>query len=606
MKKTVLAALFFAASVCAAAQTSNTYYARNFAGQTVGAKVTAAQAQCIPDTNVPCIIVIDPTLATYAVGNMPAACAQCYWQDYRTGGLPFYGGRFNASIFGQGSNLDVNVSPRVYNRIGDSITYSQGGQCTRNVNCWPDILQAMKGWTAGVDISESGDRFQTQLAWMFQHALFYVPNSVYTALLGTNDATDFTTAGASAADITRAIKNQAETMIVLATTQTAAQADGGNASIIFGQQMTQGSGGSCTLDNGAVWGTGWALACYSGRTLTASLNGSTLYLAVKCGTDLTATYTVTIDSGTPSATTSTTDNTYGPSGTNKYYPCLYRYPLGDSADGTHTITVTPVSGGTEVFFVASNGNAVPSLSAPIFAIAEPYDGGNATDAVYAAIRYGVRQAAQELSADRLPVVDVPLGRAFNCMTNQPLCTSDHVHPHQSASQIIANVFAGSLSTTATAPLSQVPADITWAAAQYNLPSTVGCVANTNNFPCLAAAPTVLVNQAANISTAVALLTSVKAGLYSVLCDTELTQAATTSSSLPYCFLKCTDGGVQRNVYPSQIGINQTINTTGVSETDAVSCQADSGSTIYYATNGYASVGATPMQYKITFIPRREN
>ena len=66
-------------------QTTNTFYARSFAGRTVGDKVAAAQAACVSDTAVPCMIVIDATLSTAAQGTMPDACQQCHIVDYRAG-----------------------------------------------------------------------------------------------------------------------------------------------------------------------------------------------------------------------------------------------------------------------------------------------------------------------------------------------------------------------------------------------------------------------------------------------------------------------------------------------------------------------------------------
>jgi len=66
-------------------QTTNTFYARSFAGRTVGEKVAAAQAACVSDTAVPCMIVIDATLNTAAQGTMPAPCQQCHIVDYRAG-----------------------------------------------------------------------------------------------------------------------------------------------------------------------------------------------------------------------------------------------------------------------------------------------------------------------------------------------------------------------------------------------------------------------------------------------------------------------------------------------------------------------------------------
>jgi hypothetical protein len=86
MKKlpAILVLLYLFAVSPGLAQTDNTFYVKNFAGKTVGQKAAAAQSACNANTLVPCVIVFDPTLATYAQGIMPQKCAQCIWRDYRT------------------------------------------------------------------------------------------------------------------------------------------------------------------------------------------------------------------------------------------------------------------------------------------------------------------------------------------------------------------------------------------------------------------------------------------------------------------------------------------------------------------------------------------
>jgi len=66
------------------AQTDNTFYAKQFAGATVGDKVKAAQQACNLNTSIPCYIVIEPSLAAWPNGNMPTLCAQCVWNDMRS------------------------------------------------------------------------------------------------------------------------------------------------------------------------------------------------------------------------------------------------------------------------------------------------------------------------------------------------------------------------------------------------------------------------------------------------------------------------------------------------------------------------------------------
>ena len=79
------AALVVAASL--GAQTDNTLYVKQFPGLTVGAKLSAAMAACNPNTAVPCILVLDPSLAAFPAGSFSPLCSQCSIQDYRAGSL---------------------------------------------------------------------------------------------------------------------------------------------------------------------------------------------------------------------------------------------------------------------------------------------------------------------------------------------------------------------------------------------------------------------------------------------------------------------------------------------------------------------------------------
>lgn len=94
MKNFVLKVLLYSAAIAgvvflgigyAHSQTDNTIYVRNFAGANVGAKVAAAQLTCGPNTTVPCILVIDPSLAAWPAGTIPTLCSHCYLWDFRSG-----------------------------------------------------------------------------------------------------------------------------------------------------------------------------------------------------------------------------------------------------------------------------------------------------------------------------------------------------------------------------------------------------------------------------------------------------------------------------------------------------------------------------------------
>lgn len=113
----VLGLLWYAAAVLLLypfvihAQTDNTFYVKQFAGSTVGQKTTAAQAACNPNTNVPCIIVFDPSLSQFVQGTMPTQCAQCIWQDFRTPHPPLQLSNVNGYRYvGAGYSLPQAVS----------------------------------------------------------------------------------------------------------------------------------------------------------------------------------------------------------------------------------------------------------------------------------------------------------------------------------------------------------------------------------------------------------------------------------------------------------------------------------------------------------------
>lgn len=66
-------------------QTDNTFYVKRFLGTDVGSKVSATMQACNPNASIPCILVLDPSLAVYPQGTMPSLCPQCTLWDWRTG-----------------------------------------------------------------------------------------------------------------------------------------------------------------------------------------------------------------------------------------------------------------------------------------------------------------------------------------------------------------------------------------------------------------------------------------------------------------------------------------------------------------------------------------
>jgi hypothetical protein len=91
MKRIAVIVLLILASLLAIAQTDNTIYVKQFPGPDVGSKVAAAQLTCNSNAKIPCILVLDPSLAVWAQGTMPTLCGNCSLLDYRSG-APVGGG----------------------------------------------------------------------------------------------------------------------------------------------------------------------------------------------------------------------------------------------------------------------------------------------------------------------------------------------------------------------------------------------------------------------------------------------------------------------------------------------------------------------------------
>lgn len=71
-------------TVAFAQDRSNTYYAAQFPGPDVGAKITNAQKQCT--AGITCIIVVDSILQGWPQGTPPSPCALCIWMDWTSSG----------------------------------------------------------------------------------------------------------------------------------------------------------------------------------------------------------------------------------------------------------------------------------------------------------------------------------------------------------------------------------------------------------------------------------------------------------------------------------------------------------------------------------------
>lgn len=181
MKK-LCSLLLFASALAVAQNVDNTVYVKQFAGSDIGTKVANAQKSCTPNLSIPCYVVLDPSLAVFAAGTMPALCTNCHIVDWRNGG-PFFG-----SATSQQLTVDV---------IGASYEYNQGNQCTPGWapigNCWPPQLATLMGWKPNINQAVGGSPIGSQVAASLHGttpgvpSLPWIPNSIVLMHLGEND-----------------------------------------------------------------------------------------------------------------------------------------------------------------------------------------------------------------------------------------------------------------------------------------------------------------------------------------------------------------------------------------------------------------------------------
>jgi hypothetical protein len=186
-----------------------------------------------------------------------------------------------------------------------------------------------------------------------------------------------------------------------------------------------------------------------------------------------------------------------------------------------------------------------------------------------------------------------------------------------------NVVAGTPGTWAAVPLGNSSGQLALGQVVASSPSTSpvcpngtggslttsGC-STSGGFPLTVGSPVDLTGLSANVSSATLYaVPSGNAGWYRVHCYTVVTQAATTSSTLPYCTISYTDedtnsaalqynGGTVISVTPTA-AYNQ-VGTTSRSGSNSgmLEIRVKDATNITYAATSYASSGATPMQYAL--------
>lgn len=137
-------------------------------------------------------------------------------------------------------------------------------------------------------------------------------------------------------------------------------------------------------------------------------------------------------------------------------------------------------------------------------------------------------------------------------------------------------------------------------------AAIGASSNGWTIPPVQVAPASATTQAVNITNAAVYTPGISAYMR-VICEVVLTQAATTSSTLPQCTVSYTDldsnAAITKLVTPvwaatTPACAGSTTNTVGNACGGSVNIIAKQSAAITYSTINYASSGATPMQYAV--------
>jgi hypothetical protein len=311
MRKTAIAFILAILGTVCYAQTDNTFYAKQFYGTDVGTKVANAQAACSPDAHVPCIIIIDPSLATFPAGTMPTACTQCSVVDYRNGfpagtSLPPTLPQITALFSGTGScylakdgscSTPAGTVPTLTNE-GQSVVFSPTGATAGNPiarSVQPDALSiptppysdqtiAIGGATTVANLQPVIQSINNALNYLenaCQQAAICIPNNLASTVASTSNAAYilFNPTGASTGPAT--VSNILPASITL--TQTVAGASGAPNFNPGGKAMGQGG----WIETGNC-GTG-PNTIPSGASLFPSGSGT----LSKCGNTVTSTSQIT-------------------------------------------------------------------------------------------------------------------------------------------------------------------------------------------------------------------------------------------------------------------------------------------------------------------------
>lgn len=349
-------------------------------------------------------------------------------------------GTINASYAGDSNFSAISTSQKgivlasapaakTYYAFGDSITADTGA--SPQSDGYPSVIAATEGWTL-TNYAHGGDRAPDQCVQMYgTTASSGILNSL---LIGQND-------DVYVADDHYTAQYQASLLACGAWVMlTGAGADGTPTKLIAQDSRVTKSGNWQTSDLYAALGV---KTLEAGDTLTATVDGSVLYLGMTASAETVNSYTVAVTVDGVSQGSFTPDYQY-PGQETTYVPWGIRLPL--STSGAHKLVLTctaPGAAGCYVDWIGGNGTPA-TLPRPSLWYGTPYLPllGKGSD-LYTSMRNIIIPLQQQLAADGL---NAYLADTYNWFVGytQPQCMYDNFHPSDCGHALLAATYMGSM------------------------------------------------------------------------------------------------------------------------------------------------------------------
>lgn len=314
-----------------------------------------------------------------------------------------------------------------YHAFGDSITAGTGASSASYA--YADVVAATENW-ALTNYGHGGDRSADQCVRMY--GVTPAAGDLSSLLVGQNEDTFVADDHGGP---------QYSATLLACGTWVMLTSEGGNGKptkLTAQDSRVAKTAGWMTSDLYSAMGVKTMTA---GDTLTATVDGSTLYvgLTVDASTDFTV--EISVDGVSQG---SVTPKFVYPGETAPYVPWGVRLPVGKS--GAHSVVITcatPGSAGCYVDWIGGNG-APSALPRPALWFGTPYlpllgKGSN----LYTSMRNVILPLQQELAADGLSAY---LADTYNWFTGytQPQCMYDNFHPSDCGHALLAETFMGSM------------------------------------------------------------------------------------------------------------------------------------------------------------------